>query len=190
MPSVSLGFLLLSGFSAHNMPLFPLQGPAQAQNLRDSLADAKSDIVVKVSSSLVVTIIHTCKTTTTKRSGVGFFLTKKKNKTKPILCFGEKVYFIFHLASFLRIFNFNFREFTVFYFVQLGHGNHDPDILPPVYTSALFCQSNMLLPFASRLVSGKDPNLLRKHVPLDSPKRAEPWAIFGKPSPAAILCCC
>jgi hypothetical protein len=88
MPSVSLGFLLLSGFSAHNMPLFPLQGPAQAQNLRDSLADAKSDIVVKVSSSLVVTIIHTCKTTTTKRSGVGFFF--DKNKTKPILCFGEK----------------------------------------------------------------------------------------------------
>ena len=28
-------------------------GPTQAQNLRDSLAEAKSDIVVKVSSSLV-----------------------------------------------------------------------------------------------------------------------------------------
>jgi hypothetical protein len=35
------------------MALFLLQGPAQAQNLRDSLAEAKSDIVVKVSSSLV-----------------------------------------------------------------------------------------------------------------------------------------
>ena len=29
--------------------MFVLQGPAQAQNLRDSLAEAKSDIVVKVS---------------------------------------------------------------------------------------------------------------------------------------------
>jgi hypothetical protein len=29
-----------------------LQGPAQAQNLRDSLAEAKLDIVVKVSSCL------------------------------------------------------------------------------------------------------------------------------------------
>jgi len=53
MASVSLGFLLLFGFSAHNMSPFLLQGPAQAQNLRDSLADAKSDIVVKVCSSLV-----------------------------------------------------------------------------------------------------------------------------------------
>jgi hypothetical protein len=81
MPSVSLGFLLLSGFSAHNMPLFPLQGPAQAQNLRDSLAEAKSDIVVKVSSSLVVTIIHTCQTTTTKRSGVGRYSALVKKST-------------------------------------------------------------------------------------------------------------
>nr|TKW26789.1 hypothetical protein SEVIR_3G214325v2 [Setaria viridis] len=32
------------------------QGPAQAQDLRDSLAEAKSDIVVKVSSSLLWTI--------------------------------------------------------------------------------------------------------------------------------------
>jgi len=48
----SHGFLLLFGFRAH-MLLFLLQGPAQAQNLRDSLAEAKSDIVVKVSSSLV-----------------------------------------------------------------------------------------------------------------------------------------
>ncbi|RCV17300.1 hypothetical protein SETIT_3G209000v2, partial [Setaria italica] len=36
--------------------MFVLQGPAQAQDLRDSLAEAKSDIVVKVSSSLLWTI--------------------------------------------------------------------------------------------------------------------------------------
>lgn len=39
--------------------MFFLQGPAQAQNLRDSLAEAKSDIVVKVSSSHVFTSFHT-----------------------------------------------------------------------------------------------------------------------------------
>jgi hypothetical protein len=33
--------------------MFVLQGPAQAQNLRDSLAEAKSDIVVKVGSPLL-----------------------------------------------------------------------------------------------------------------------------------------
>lgn len=44
--------------------------------------------------------------------------------------------------------------------------------------------------FAFRLVSGKVPNLLRKHVPLDSLKRVEPWAIFGRLFQAAILCCC
>lgn len=32
-------------------PMFILQGPAQAQNLRDSLVEAKSDIVVKVRPS-------------------------------------------------------------------------------------------------------------------------------------------
>ena len=35
--------------------------------------------------------------------------------------------------------------------MQLGHGNHEPDTLPPVYTSALFCQSNMLLPFCFQI---------------------------------------
>lgn len=36
-----------------------LQGPAQAQNLRDSLADAKSDIVVKVitRNSMIIELI-------------------------------------------------------------------------------------------------------------------------------------
>jgi hypothetical protein len=35
-----------------------LQGPAQAQNLRDSLAEAKSDIVVKVRTSLDSAVQH------------------------------------------------------------------------------------------------------------------------------------
>lgn len=37
---------------------FVLQGPAQAQNLRDSLAEAKSDIVVKVSSSPLILYLN------------------------------------------------------------------------------------------------------------------------------------
>ena len=44
--------------------------------------------------------------------------------------------------------------------------------------------------FAFRLVSGKVPNLLRKHVLLDSLKRVEPWAIFGRLFQAAISCYC
>lgn len=53
-------FLLGSGFDfvfclLHGLISFVIlfQGPAQAQNLRDSLADAKSDIVVKVSSNSI-----------------------------------------------------------------------------------------------------------------------------------------
>jgi len=48
-----MDFYCCLGSGLFNMPLFLLQGPAQAQNLRDSLAEAKSNIVVKVSSSLV-----------------------------------------------------------------------------------------------------------------------------------------
>ena len=36
-----------------------LQGPAQAQNLRDSLVEAKSDIVVKVKSPTDFCWLHT-----------------------------------------------------------------------------------------------------------------------------------
>lgn len=36
---------------------FEYQGPAQAQNLRDSLAEAKSDIVVKVTLDFIVLFI-------------------------------------------------------------------------------------------------------------------------------------
>jgi TctA family transporter len=51
-------FLQVTPCSDSNILISMLQGPAQAQNLRDSLAEAKSDIVVKVRSSFYFSVQH------------------------------------------------------------------------------------------------------------------------------------
>jgi hypothetical protein len=78
--------------------------------------------------------------------------------------------------------------------IRLEHENYWPGFVL-LFISHLICALALScrltnLPFALRLVSGKVPNLLRKHVQLASLRRTEPWGIYGRRFQAVILCCC